>query len=331
MNWTPRDRFAAVMAGELADRAPISAWRHHRDSEYPGGPLAQWTADFARRWQWDWIKLNPRATYYAEVWGNQYRTGDYEVRDIPRQTRVAVSSLDDLASIQARPQSPVLAEQLALVADTRALAPQLPVVQTMFSPLSTLVQAAGLSYYAGKPVFGETGALTLYQLLQADPALTHQALRAITDTYLTYLRDLRAVGMDGLFYAVTGTLNPQITSPEEFNEFSERYDLELLEEVADLPTIVHTCGEHSGVQRLTSWGAALSWDQYLPGNPALADLEATVVVGGVDHRRFSDPATIGAQAGLAAELGRQRPVLVTPTCSILSAQATDAGLAALAP
>ncbi|MBO1031501.1 uroporphyrinogen-III decarboxylase [Tessaracoccus sp. SD287] len=331
MTWTPRERFAAVMAGELADRPPISAWRHHRDSEYPGGPLARWTADFAHRWQWDWVKLNPRATYYAEVWGNQYRTGDYEVRDIPRQTAVAITSLDDLAAVDARTDSPVLAEQVALVAEVHALAPDLPVVQTLFSPLSTLVQAAGLSYYAGKPVFGATGALTLPELFETDPALTHQALRAITDTYLSYLGDLRAAGMEGLFYAATGTLNPQITTSEQFSEFSEPYDLEILEEVADLSTIVHTCGEHSRAERLTRWGAAVSWDQFLPGNPSLADLDATVVVGGVDHRAFTEPVVIAEQAAAAATLGRVRPVLVTPTCSILSAQASDAGLAALTP
>lgn len=331
MTWTQRDRFRAVMAGELADRAPVTAWRHHRDSEYPGGPLAQWTADFAHRWQWDWIKLNPRATYYAEVWGNQYRTGDYEQRDIPRQVGVAINSLDDLAAVDVRIDSPVLAEQVRLVADTIRLAPELPVAQTLFSPLSTLVQAAGLSYYAGKPVFGATGRLDLQQLLTADRPLTHQALRHITDTWLGYVRALRAAGMEALFFAVTGTLNPQITSEEAFAEFSEPYDLEILEEVGDLPTIVHTCGEHSRADRLSHWGAAVSWDQMLPGNPGLADLDAPVVVGGVDHRAFTDPDAIAAQAHAAAELGRSRPVLVAPTCSILSAHATDAGLAALRP
>ncbi|MGD8215605.1 uroporphyrinogen decarboxylase family protein [Aestuariimicrobium sp. Y1814] len=329
MSWTARSRFQAVLAGELADRAPVTAWRHHRDSEYPGGPLAQWTADFAHRWEWDWIKLNPRATYYAEVWGNQYRTGDYETRDIPRQVGVAINSLDDLAAVGVRSDSPVLAEQVALVRDTVALAPDLPVAQTLFSPLSTLVQAAGLSYYAGKPVFGATGELDLDGLLHGDPALTHRALRAITDTYVGYLAELRAAGAETLFYAVTGTLNPAITTEDDFAEFSEPYDRELLAAAGDLPVVVHTCGEHSRVERLTDWGAALSWDQMLPGNPGLADLDATVVVGGVDHREFTSPDTIAAQARAAAELGRQRPVLVAPTCSILSAHATEAGLAAL--
>lgn len=332
MTWTPRERFNAVLAGEIADRAPVTAWRHHRDSEHPGGPLAAWTADFAHQWEWDWIKLNPRATYYAEVWGNQYRTGDYEVRDIPRGTAVAINSLDDLAAVAPQVDSPVLAEQVQLVSDTAALAPELPVAQTLFSPLSTLIQAAGLSYYAGKPVFGAAGALDLATLFRSDPALTHQALRHITDTYLNYLGRLRTAGMDAFFYAVTGTLHPQITSEALFSEFSEPYDLEILEAAGDLPTIVHTCGEHARPERLTRWADAISWDQMMPGNPQLDGLpEATVVAGGVDHRAFGDPEVIATQARAAAELGQHRPVLIAPTCSILSAHATDEGLAALRP
>ncbi len=166
-----------------------------------------------------------------------------------------------------------------------------------------------------------------------DPGLTHRALRAITDTYLGYLGRLRGVGVAGLFYAVTGTLNPpQITSEADFVGFSEPYDLEILEEMSGLATIVHTCGEHSRAERLTHWGAAISWDQFLPGNPGLAELAAPVVVGGVDHRRFTEPEVIAAQSRDAAELGRTRPVLVAPpTCSILSSQVTDAGLSALRP
>lgn len=329
MSWTPRERFRAVMAGELADRSPVTAWRHHRESEYPGGPLAQWTADFARRWRWDWVKVNPRATYYAEVWGNQYRTGDYEVRDIPRQTGVAVTSVDDLAAIDVRSDSPVLAEQVRMVATVHELVPELPVVQTIFSPLSTLIQTAGLSYYAGRPTFGVNGRLELTQLLTTDPALAHRALRAITDTWLAYVGQLRDAGVEGLFYALTGTQNPQITSADTFAEFSEPYDLAILEASSDLARIVHTCGEHARPDLLTTWGAAVSWDHFAHGNPELGELDVGVVAGGVDHRAFGDVSTVAEEARAAAELGGRRPLLVTPTCSVLSTDAQDASLTAL--
>lgn len=327
MTWTPAQRFDAVMAGEPADRPVVSAWRHHRDSEHPGGGLARWTVEFARRWDFDWLKINPRATYYGEIWGNRYRTGDYEVRDIPRQVSVAIASIADLAGIGAASDSPVLAEQVELSAEVHEAMPDVPAVQTLFSPLSTLIQLAGLSYYPGKPVFGRPGELGLAELFTTDPGLTHAALRAITDTYVDYLGRLRAAGMAGVFYAVTGTAHPRIASPETFAEFSTPYDREILE-AAGIHVIVHTCGEHADPQRFAGWPGALSWDQFAPGNPSLDAVDGTVVVGGVDHREFLRPRLIAEQASAAAHVARRRPVLVTPTCSILSAHAGDAGLEA---
>lgn len=326
MTWTPRQRFDAVLAGEPADRPLVSAWRHHRDSEHPGGTLAQWTIDFVRQWDLDWVKLNPRATYYAEIWGNRYRYGDYETRDIPRQSGVAVNSLDDMARVEPRPTSQVLAEQVEFTRDVHEGLPELPVLQTLFSPLSTLIQMSGLSYYPGKPVFGQASGLTLEQLLGADPALTHAALQAITDTYVNYLHQLTAAGADGIFYAITATAHPEITTPETFAEFSERYDRQLLD-ATDLHIVTHTCGEHSGAERFADWPGAISWDQFADGNPGLDSLPGAVEVGGVDHRRFQERDTIAAQARAAANLARRRPLLITPTCSILSAHATDESLA----
>lgn len=329
MSWTPRQRLAAVLAGEPADRPLVSLWRHCREAEYPGGPLAEWTIEFARRWDWDWIKLNPRATYYGEIWGNQYRDGDYEQRDIPRQIKIAVNRLDDLDTIETIPDSPVLTEQVQLTREVAAAIPQTPVFQTLFSPVSTLIQLAGLSYYPGKPVFGLTGQLSLRELFIGDRERTARALQAITSTYLWYLDQLRAAGADGIFYAVTATANPQIMSAELFDELSAPYDRQLMEAAGELAVIVHTCGDHSDPGRFTGWGSAVSWDQYADGNPPLDGLDKTVVVGGVDHRRFAETELVAAQTAAAAELARTRPVLVAPTCSVHSTAATDASLEAL--
>lgn len=328
MGWTPRQRFEAVLAGEVADRPLVSAWRHYRDDEHPGGGLARRTSQFARRWDVDWIKINPRATYYAEVWGNRYRFGDYEVRDIPRQISVRVESVADLGEIGVVVDSPILAEQIALSHEVREEVPDVPVVQTLFSPLSTLIQLSGLSYYPGKPVVGQSGRLSLRELFTADPALTHAALRSITETYIAYLSRLRDAGIDGVFYAVTGTAHPQITSREGFAEFSAPYDREILEAAA-MPVIVHSCGEHSDAQRFADWPAALSWDQFAAGNPALDAVDTPVVVGGVDHRAFLDAELVAEQARAASMLARRRSVLVSPTCSILGSQAGEAALDAL--
>ena len=327
--WTPRQRLAAVLAGEAADRPLVSLWRHRREDEYPGGPLADWTLGFSRKWDWDWIKVNPRATYYGEVFGNRYRVGDYETRDIPRQIEIVIDQLDDLDKICPATDSPVLAEQVKLIHDIAVGKPEKPVFQTLFSPLSTLIQLSGLSYYAGSPVFGRTGSLTLNELFTADKGRTKRALGTITATYVDYVNSLREAGADGIFYAVTGTANPQIMSEELFRELSEPYDHQLLDAADDLSVIVHTCGDHSDPARFDSWGTAISWDQYADGNPPLDGLGDATVVGGIDHRRFADPRLVAAQAEATAKLALTRPVIVAPTCSVHSTASRTDSLEAL--
>ncbi len=47
--------------------------------------LAQATIAFAKKYDWDWIKINPRATYLAETFGNTYDTRKSCQEVFPRQ------------------------------------------------------------------------------------------------------------------------------------------------------------------------------------------------------------------------------------------------------
>ena len=37
--WTKKERFEAVLNHELADRPPVSAWRHFTENEHSGADL----------------------------------------------------------------------------------------------------------------------------------------------------------------------------------------------------------------------------------------------------------------------------------------------------
>ena len=47
----------------------MSFWRHFYLAERTGQGLAQAMLYFWRRYEWDFLKVNPRATYQAEAWG----------------------------------------------------------------------------------------------------------------------------------------------------------------------------------------------------------------------------------------------------------------------
>lgn len=99
--WSKQERFQAILSGELADRPIISGWRHFIDKEQNAEDLASSTISFTDKYNWDWVKINPRATYLAEAWGNQYDFADYQTV-FPRQLTTAVPAAANLWDLEVK-------------------------------------------------------------------------------------------------------------------------------------------------------------------------------------------------------------------------------------
>ena len=61
-----RERVQAALAGEPVDWPPVSMWRHFYEFEETAEGLAEAMLGFQRRYDWDFMKVNPRASYHAE-------------------------------------------------------------------------------------------------------------------------------------------------------------------------------------------------------------------------------------------------------------------------
>lgn len=61
-----------MLSGEQADRSIVSGWRHFLDKEQSAMDFAEATIRFIKIFDWDWVKIKPRATYLAKVRGNQF-------------------------------------------------------------------------------------------------------------------------------------------------------------------------------------------------------------------------------------------------------------------
>ena len=60
--WTKKERFEAVLNHELADRPPVSAWRHFTENEHSGADLfVETMLKWQNTYDWDYVKLQPRA------------------------------------------------------------------------------------------------------------------------------------------------------------------------------------------------------------------------------------------------------------------------------
>src|SRR5512145_2236574 len=133
-----RERVDAALRGTAVDRVPVSAWRHFIPEERDTAALAEASLHFFRTFDWDWLKVNPRATYYAEAWGNQYNFDDYE-RVIPRRVAGPFDHPDGLERITPlNPTDDVFGEQLVLLRRIKAGIGNAHFIQTIFSPLSVL-------------------------------------------------------------------------------------------------------------------------------------------------------------------------------------------------
>lgn len=327
---TPRDRrneFRDLLDGRSPTRFLTAAWQHFVGEEYDPLRFATATVEFTRAWDWDWVKINPRAVYYSEAWGSRYDPDDY-AGVVPRLLSPAIATVADLARI--RPldpaENPVFAEHLLSARLIREQLPDRALVQTIFSPLSVLLQLAGLPLYPGDVVNGSTTPFTHDDLLRSDPDGVHAALAAISQTLADYVGLLLAplheggAGLDGIFFAVTGTASAGHFGKELFDTYSRQYDGRVLDATGDGVVVFHTCRADSHPEWFADYPIdALHWDQFLPGNPPVTTDFGVTAVGGVSYDLFAvggDRSEVSRQLDETLAHGPSRPFLLAPSCTI---------------
>ena len=333
--WSNRQRFEAIFAGEPADRPLVSAWRHFIDREQDAPGLAEATTAFQHTYQWDFVKINPRTTYYAEAWGNEY---DYERYDgvVPAVTKYLLHEPGDMVKLEelnatAAPFQEHL-EAARLV--RQGVSADIPVLQTVFSPLAVLEYLGGHRTLASnRPAIRDASPLP--RLLGGDAQAAHQALRRIAYTLADYVQELLRSGADGVFYAVLGLARDGYLTEEEYSVFGRPYDEIVLEALNGAPSLLHTCGPQAHPERFVyEQVKAIHWADRAAGNPSLAEFSRTLsgkaVVGGVEEALFAgDHAVqVRSQADEAIQAMKGRAFVLAPGCG-LPLNATASTLQAL--
>ena len=306
---TKKDRVRAALAGKPVDHAPASLWGHDYLREWSPRDLADATLEQYRAYDWDFIKLNPRATYFAEAWGNTYRPSGAQRR--PDQLSILIAdagALDRVRPID--PAAGVFAEHLeALRLVLDGAGGEADVIHTIFSPLSVVALLCGPR-------------TEFIELSRANPAGAHAALAAATETLAAYARNALATGAAGIFYAPLAWASRDTCTEEFYREFGRPYDLQVLAAIkgADF-NVLHVCRNRNMIDLLLDYPvAAFNWADRGEGNHALAEVKARTsgaVMGGVDQVGLATmtAAEVSAQVRDALSGGSQR-VLITAGCSI---------------
>ena len=308
MAMTKQERVRATLAGAAVDRPAVSMWGHDYLREWSQEGLVAATLEQYRAHDWDFIKLNPRWTMFAEAWGAEYQPPDGQ--ENPRAVSRPVHAPEDLDTIlPVDPTGGPFAEHLrGLRMLLEEVGDEVDVIQTLFSPLAVTAMLAG------RPS-------NIQDFAAEDPARVHRAMAAVAQALAAYGAATIEAGASGVFYAPLFWSSYDTCSEDLYREYGRPYDLQVLSAVRDAPfNVLHVCQDHNMLELLLDYPvAAFNWDDHGEGNRSLADVRALTdkaVMGGIDRANLdtAPDATSDEVRSILAE-GHER-TFVTGGCAV---------------
>jgi uroporphyrinogen decarboxylase len=283
------------LSGVKPDRTPVALWRHFPvDDQTPEG-LAAATLDFQQAYDFDLVKVTPASSFCLKDWGVE-DTWSGATEGTREYTSRRIQKPEDWSQLEVLdPYNGYLSNQLTcLELLTSKLEPKVPVIQTIFNPLS---QAKNLA-----------GGNQLITDLRKYPGAVHEGLRVITESTLQFIEAASKTGIAGIFYALQHASYAQLNE-QEYQEFGCAYDLVILEAVRGM------------------WLNML----HMHGDEVMFDLVADYPVQVINwHDRDTEPSLAEAKKRFAGVVcgGLQREdTMVLGTPERVTSEATDAILA----
>ena len=310
---TGRERVAAALHLDRADRAPVSAWGHSYEREWSVDELVTTTVGIARRCELDFVKLQVRASCFAGSFGAAWRfSGSASLPPVMEQPggqdaeawrRIAASE----------PDRRILAEQIQVMAAvTKELGPETPCLQTVFSPGMVAWFLTGSDLEAFR------------SLLRGEPDLMAAGLARISETMAWFARESIVAGAAGLFYAINPLANTSVIAPDEYARILLPFDRSTLAGAEGAWfNMLHLCEANVNTSLVEALRPqCVNWSIHDAGNPALADMRdrhRVAVAGGLhrDHPiRTGSVDQVRREAAEAISQTSGRGHLLTPGCSV---------------
>lgn len=313
--YSHRERLELIFAGQQPDRFAASFWRHFFHQEHHAEGTAGAMLSFQERFDWDFMKINPRADYHVEGWGLKQQWSHDEFKKHVK-LNFPVKSLDDWRDIEPlKLSTPVLDEHLKVVSMIRKKSSKdLPILMTVFTPLAV----------AGRMVEDDN---LLAEHIHNHPDKVLPAIEAITQTFEAFVTELRNAGADGIFYATTQWASSNLISWAEYEKFGVPYDLRVIRKAGDdAINLFHVCSSSNYLKELIQLDypcRMYNWDSDDPTNAPLdkgVDLITDrALVGGVDREGWllhSKPDEIRHKMDEIKGKFDPARVIIGPGCSI---------------
>lgn len=228
---TRRERLAAAIQGDPVDRTPISLWRHFPEYDARAESLVQVTAEFQRALDLDFIKMMPTGMYSVVDYGVVVRPAE-DPSGTTRYVSGPISTPAHWAELQPAPADRgILGEQVRAVSLLRAaLGPDVPLVQTIFSPLTMAAKMVGLN---------------LDRLLEGGEEALLPGLERMAQDVIAFGRACLAAGVDGFFFA-TQFAGRDALPPGVYDRLGVPFDRVVLDALrpGSWLLLLHLHGEH---------------------------------------------------------------------------------------
>jgi len=298
MKTTHRERLQTCLNGEQPDRTPVALWRHFPVDDQSPANLAAATLHFQNTYDFDLVKVTPASSFCLKDWGVEDAwMGDTE--GTRRYTKRIVTKPHDWEALpELDPSARHLAGQLDCLRQIRAgLGSEVPMLQTIFSPLAQAKNLAGNE--------------TLLAHIRTHPQAVLQGLKTITRSTKRFVEAAIETGIDGIFYAIQHA-QASLLSMDEYNVFGLPFDHETLLPAEDLwCNLLHLHGKDIYFNLVSQFSFQIvNWhDRETP--PSLEEA-------------LQMPAPSGTRASFAACGGIERNTLVYKGQAEIEKEAQDA-------
>lgn len=271
MSLTHKQRIENALSLKSSDRIPYSMWMHFPNRDRHPRRLAELSVLYQKKYDLDFIKFMPYGMYSTVDYGTDLDVFN-NFFEPPVQHKPIIQDAADLEKI-VRPVCGRSGEYAVVLEAQRLLAGMLtervPVVQTIFSPLTTIAKMCDVK--------------TVLRLIEQAPQAVHRALELITETTVRFARASVEIGADGFFLATQLSSRDMLT-PALHDEFVKRYDMAILAAVQGDTwfNIMHLHGANVYIDQVQDYPVqALSWHDRDDG-PSMEEVRA-----------YSDKAFVG--------------------------------------
>ncbi len=305
---THTERIQACLNGEQPDRPPVALWRHFPVDDQRPELLAAATLNFQRAYDFDLVKVTPASSFSLKDWGveDEWMGNPEGTRDYTQRVIHSPRDWETLPVLE--PTAPHLSGQLACLRFLRAdLGPEVPLLQTVFSPLAQAKNLAG----------GEA----LLAHLRLYPEAVLKGLETIAATTRRFVEASIETGIDGIFYAVQHA-QAQLMSMDEYKNFGLPFDQRTLEPASGLwCNMLHLHGHNIHFELASPLPIQIvNWhDRETP--PALSEAGKTfsgVLCGGLrqDTLVYRDQAEVQKEAADAIQQTGGRKFILSTGCVV---------------